>query len=546
MFRFLNSSFAFFIQVALVIGAVLVFSYFDPLGIFATRATLKNTPVSERSIREIGQLITAEYYGEVIASLPEEARAQAAERVSTFEEDVEELHTDFIEAIDDLRLDTLRKNSKVIYRSFAEENPSLVENELFPEYLYFLKRRVDGKEYRSKDVGKFLDQGEREGFLKKLYTKKDKEKYRDLSRSGINITDFVDEFERETQEQTRKELKKSRLVLLGRGSVKAGFNFGTFTEENFDYRTAMGRRTIHFIGLKPSILSATINPWFIPEEGVEGFEIMIATGKAKRDYELVGRVKQICLNKLRQQAMDRDILGRAESNARDNLKAFFSLLIEADIDEVFFHTNVLDYSLSTLLDDNILRDAELLTLDTVLARALRDTTTMDNPTQETIAFLDVLRTSTAPRLDELGRQIGGSIEIFQNVQSDSLHRFMALLYEIGEDEILSLAEQATLRRRADSTSTYEVPDSLWYPFTFDIRGDSAEVAADSSQNRDAVLMRKQGDFASMMAALRGRIDHLEERFDSTLVDAADATRDTTLLIINNDSLAIQQWFDDFN
>jgi len=60
------------LQIALVVAAVLVFSYFDPFGFLSPKKkTLKNTPIQVRSIKEIGQLITAEYYGEVIASLGE-------------------------------------------------------------------------------------------------------------------------------------------------------------------------------------------------------------------------------------------------------------------------------------------------------------------------------------------------------------------------------------------------------------------------------------------------------------------------------------------
>src|SRR4051812_28360718 len=66
------SSVSFLIQAILVIAAVLLFSFFDPFNIFGSKKkTLKDTPVSVTSIREIGELITAEYYGEVLGSLKE-------------------------------------------------------------------------------------------------------------------------------------------------------------------------------------------------------------------------------------------------------------------------------------------------------------------------------------------------------------------------------------------------------------------------------------------------------------------------------------------
>jgi len=63
---------AFLIQAAIVVAAVLLFSFFDPFGMFgSTKTKLENTTVSVESIRNIGELITAEYYGEVLSSFKE-------------------------------------------------------------------------------------------------------------------------------------------------------------------------------------------------------------------------------------------------------------------------------------------------------------------------------------------------------------------------------------------------------------------------------------------------------------------------------------------
>ena len=57
----------FLLQVILVVVVIVVFAFWDPFGIFIpTKLKLKDTPVDVQSIRDIGQLITAEYYGEVI------------------------------------------------------------------------------------------------------------------------------------------------------------------------------------------------------------------------------------------------------------------------------------------------------------------------------------------------------------------------------------------------------------------------------------------------------------------------------------------------
>ena len=69
--------------------------------------------------------------------------------------------------------------------------------------------------------------------------------------------------------------------------VKAGYDFGKLDERNFVYDKDKG--VIHFFGLSPKILDADINPWFIPELGVPGFEIL--TGNKNVEFEDVKKVK---------------------------------------------------------------------------------------------------------------------------------------------------------------------------------------------------------------------------------------------------------------
>ena len=54
----------------IVVAAILAFTFWDPFNIFNTRK-LRQTATLVTSIREIGELVTAEYYGEVIASWKE-------------------------------------------------------------------------------------------------------------------------------------------------------------------------------------------------------------------------------------------------------------------------------------------------------------------------------------------------------------------------------------------------------------------------------------------------------------------------------------------
>ena len=115
-------------------------------------------------------------------------------------------------------------------------------------------------------------------------------------------------------------------MLLGRGWVKAGYDFGSFTQNNFRYNKTAGR--VDLIGMKATILNKAINPWFIPEKGIPGFEILIAKRKAKRDASVLLEVKQQCLNQLVIDAYDAQILEKARANAIENLEVFFFCFIK--------------------------------------------------------------------------------------------------------------------------------------------------------------------------------------------------------------------------
>ncbi|MEO9476783.1 MAG: hypothetical protein ABJG41_14670, partial [Cyclobacteriaceae bacterium] len=92
------------VQIAIVAGAVILFAFFDPFGLLSPRKlTLEDTPISVRSIKEIGKLITAEYYGEVLTSLQESRIDKWTQEIEDDEAEFENLDSMFQEAIRDLR-----------------------------------------------------------------------------------------------------------------------------------------------------------------------------------------------------------------------------------------------------------------------------------------------------------------------------------------------------------------------------------------------------------------------------------------------------------
>ena len=131
--------------------------------------------------------------------------------------------------------------------------------------------------------------------------------------------------------------------MLGRGKVTAGINFRDFTKDNFYYDKTNG--IIVFKNVKPQILSCDINPWFIPQKKVKGYEIVKITGKVDDPNDVL-LVKKECVRKLKEQAINLKIIERAKKNAEISLKNFFSVLTGDEIKEVRFYSNKYDYYLN--------------------------------------------------------------------------------------------------------------------------------------------------------------------------------------------------------
>ena len=340
------SSVSFLLQAILVVAAVLLFSFFDPFNIFGSKKkTLKDTPISVTSIREIGELITAEYYGEVLGSLKEINIEQLDSNINV----LNELNTNFAEAMADMR----RKNLefKGLFRKrkiekYFDENYTHLRSDPYFSYLM---------DYLEEDLKL---NNERQVF-KHFYDNEAEYKGEDITRA------VLEDLPKETKKifVGDKQLLKKQIVMLGRGAVKAGYKFDNFNENNFKYSGASN--TVYFIGLKAEILACHINPWFIPEKKVKGFEIILYTGKAS-DPKYIAEVKERCVEELRESAMKQDILAKAETNARENLKSFFSLLLDNPINDVVFLNSKMQVYLFELKLDGKIINSELSVIDSIL------------------------------------------------------------------------------------------------------------------------------------------------------------------------------------
>ncbi len=382
----------FLFQVILVVAAVLLFAFLDPFGIFIqTKRTLKDTPVDVESIREIGQLITAEYYGEVVSSYAHEIqeeqdttleifRANSHEMLERYVLEINRLHDQFTEGE--------FKKSKIEEKARQALNADLFQTAEFSKLLHYIDQYPD---YSANDIDKELSDFKTQRLIRDAvingYDNKPIAKTEEYLSKFITINTKV--FEKENV----KKLKRKNLVLLGRGWVKAGFDFGQFSERNFRYDA--DRKNIYFIGFQPQILSATINPWFIPERGVEGFEFLIVERKARRDYKEVQIVKHRCLDELVRKAHEREILKLAIENARENLKEFFSLIIGEQINNVVMFDNELEYTYAEIAKNDTITGEELILIDYLMEKRDIQGVTVDNMAIAKCTFIDSLRQTKA-------------------------------------------------------------------------------------------------------------------------------------------------------
>ena len=427
---------SFLLQAALVVVAVIIFSFIDPFGLLVgTKLKLKDTPISVESMKEIGELITAEYYGEVISSTMEDVEIRTTSLADEFQEDLDSLHQVFFEAIDQMDLaadqDRFNRERRAQARAYFEDNfGALKAEQWFAQYIQAARTYLANT--RSAFDPKASNTNVQFGNLLKALLTSDAS-YAKLRQAAFR-TGMVSSFKNQLTEVKEKEYRKKQLVLLGRGSVKAGFRFHDFSEKNFRYEKESNR--VVFIGIQPEILSQTINPWFIPEKGVEGFEFLIIQRKAKRDPNILLRVKRRCLEELVAKAHQADILEEATKNAQEQLKNFFDLLLDEPVTAVSFYNNVFDYTEEAVKKDGIISGAEFYMIDRAIAQA--NQLIEDNlVTKERVdAFMTTIR--------------GMKYRLFDQEKPDGLSPFVSFVYIIGKDGKLEYTDEGKIEARSPS------------------------------------------------------------------------------------------------
>ena len=373
---------------AIALGALSIFAFVPSC---KKQIKLADTVVSIKEISEIGQLITAEYHGEVISSLSLiqaayledkvlkptfEIIQQTKQRIDTivttrFDKRLSELNLELAELkveLANLKKDP-KKNSKKIARS---QNDSLK----FELRIDRLNRKIERKKFRS--FNNNLTREEKRA-MKVLQKSTGKNKKKVLAKiANTNFDEFSQKNKNEINKKREKEFKED-IAYLGRGAVKAGYDLQAL--DSINVFVSPSRDTIYFIDFDPQLFDVDINPWYYFDENKDmatederrlfGFELFDVNIKKRTQITLdqINKVKSDCKRKLRQEALDREIYNAAKINAENTLLSFFQLLsLEPGQDVtrvVISHSKYFDDKVDFLYDLTI-DEEELLEIQSIV------------------------------------------------------------------------------------------------------------------------------------------------------------------------------------
>ena len=347
---------------ALIIAALIIaFAIFDPFKWFNTGINIRNTPVSVQSIKQIGQLITAEYYGETIASLPESYMESIDPLV--IDSSVQALFRDLNRAFPRLRktdrpgwltFDAIRE--KNIENRLEENFPWIPRSKIYPLMMDYLCDSIKKRSTRVYD---------RKMVLWKLFDQQKIVENGFKIDSTIKFKGFANYVINE-KKVSFKEQKKN-IVYIGRGWVKAGIDFGKLQPGDIYYNS--DKKTLFVKNCEPEILDCNINPWFVPNK-VKGFELIKQKGKFENPFAESVRVKKACIEKLRMQAVNSGIIDQARENARESLMNLFSLLMNSKVEQVVFSQNKFEQILAEIKKDRKISNQEAQFIMRLTAKSL--------------------------------------------------------------------------------------------------------------------------------------------------------------------------------
>jgi len=305
------------------------------INLFASySAQILNTPVLVKEMREIGELVSAEYYGEVYADLFEAMN----DILENFDSLPSGKQTEYMDKYPHLK--DYKKSQFEVQRltNLVDTLSKMVVNfkpriDSEQDRLEYYKKSMEAKKIERDNLSRFSQRAEFKNAdaaykeAENAYEKAEEKletTQKQLANLEKQIKDTKDNLS-EAQDDLINFKKKNNLVYIGRGWVKAGFNLKKLNPETDIYIDEGDSLLIHIEIPEPEILDTVINPWFIPEKKIMGYEIFI---KERNDFSHleVTEVKRECVRKLARVAIEKGLLEMAEKTGKQTLEGFFQLL----------------------------------------------------------------------------------------------------------------------------------------------------------------------------------------------------------------------------
>jgi hypothetical protein len=306
------------------------------LNIFKKKQLLiDDTPVVVKEIRELGELITSEFYGEVYADLNE-----VYDDLITNKKDSILLNPtifyQYYSGLEDYMENSSDQRAKELeYKAELERYEGLLKSYLTKQEEFKQNEKLINEEIAEKNNKK--EKRKLENRLEDLRTQLKNDK-KDLEDTQQKLKSIEKDY-RETRLKFWETRKRRNLVYIARGWVKAGVNLKNITEDDI-ILDEDDSASIQILIDDPVILDADINPWFIPEKKIKGFEVFIAkTGSilSEKNFtdEEVTELKKKCKEKLKQDAIEKGLLTNAETSTIQTLENFFHLVGFKKVDVLF-------------------------------------------------------------------------------------------------------------------------------------------------------------------------------------------------------------------
>lgn len=343
---------------------------------------LKNTVLSVQEINTIGELITAEYYGEVLSGhsllIHENTQVifQNSLQIIRDEMDKEKnvVEKEYKEKINNrkTKIKDLKKGRSVLFRKSRIKD---LEDDV--------KRLEKRRNRKIKNLANNINSHKYISALEllKRFTGQNKKAIITLLNSEENNSRIYQIYRSRIEEYISKQEKKE-LVYLGRGSVKIGYDMKNIDSLNIFFSES--RDTMYLINFDPYITDIDINPYFYypidetentldstslkidnteqkVDSSLHGFQLIYAKNQNKFTLNEISKLKSDCKLKLRQEALQKNVFDHAHKNAEQALEALLSLLLtdkNTHITKLIISPSKYFYYKSNYLFDSIIDENE--------------------------------------------------------------------------------------------------------------------------------------------------------------------------------------------